>query len=229
MPKKILIADDEEDFLEILTYNLKKEGFEVIAVYNGKEALEALSESPDLIILDVMMPELDGYEVCKAIRSKGITTPIIFLTAKDSEFDEVLGLEIGGDDYITKPFSPMTLIARVRAHLRKSEPQTDQQVLQIGPLKLDLENYTAKLEGKEVEFTKTEFNLLAYLAQRPNVVHSRASLLTNVWGDDTFVIDRTVDVHVGKLRRKLKDFGEVIETKAGVGYRFNTRRIENGD
>lgn len=229
MPKKILIADDEEDFLEILTYNLKKEGFEVVAAEDGKEALEALSESPDLIILDVMMPELDGYEVCKAIRSRGITTPIIFLTAKDSEFDEVLGLEIGGDDYITKPFSPMTLIARVRAHLRKSEPQTDQQVLQIGPLALDLENYTAKLEGKEVEFTKTEFNLLAYLAQRPNVVHSRASLLTNVWGDDTFVIDRTVDVHVGKLRRKLKEFGDVIETKAGVGYRFNTRRIENGD
>jgi DNA-binding response OmpR family regulator len=229
LPKKILIADDEEDFLEILTYNLKKEGFEVIAVPDGKEALEALSESPDLIILDVMMPELDGYEVCKAIRSRGITTPIIFLTAKDSEFDEVLGLEIGGDDYITKPFSPMTLIARVRAHLRKSEPQTDQQVFQIGPLELDLENYTAKLEGREVEFTKTEFNLLAYLAQRPNVVHSRASLLTNVWGDDTFVIDRTVDVHVGKLRRKLEEFGDVIETKAGVGYRFNTRRIENGD
>ncbi len=229
MPKKILIADDEEDFLEILTYNLKKEGFEVVAAQDGKEALESLTQNPDLIILDVMMPELDGYEVCKAIRSRGNMTPIIFLTAKDSEFDEVLGLEIGGDDYITKPFSPMTLIARVRAHLRKSQPHSDQQILHIGPLKLDLENYTAKLDEKEIEFTKTEFNLLAYLAQRPNVVHSRASLLTNVWGDDTFVIDRTVDVHVGKLRRKLKAFGDVIETKAGVGYRFNTRRIENGD
>ena len=116
MAKTILIADDEKDFLEILSYNLKKEGFDVIAVEEGKAALDTLSKEPDLIILDVMMPEMDGYDVCKTIRARGIETPIIFLTAKDSEFDEVLGLEIGGDDYITKPFSPMTLIARVRDH-----------------------------------------------------------------------------------------------------------------
>ncbi|MCF7803470.1 MAG: response regulator transcription factor [Candidatus Marinimicrobia bacterium] len=229
MARQILIADDEEDFLEILTYNLEKEGFDVIAVQDGKAAMDALDTNPDLIILDVMMPEMDGYEVCKAIRAKGIDTPIIFLTAKDSEFDEVLGLEIGGDDYITKPFSPMTLIARVRAHLRKLQSEPTPEIIHIGKLAIDPENYTVKLDGEEIDFTKTEFNLLAYLAQRPNVVHSRETLLSSVWGNDTFVIDRTVDVHVGKVRKKLKDYGQYIETKAGVGYRLNTRRIENGN
>lgn len=229
MAKTILIADDEKDFLEILSYNLKKEGFDVIAVEEGKAALDTLSKEPDLIILDVMMPEMDGYDVCKTIRARGIETPIIFLTAKDSEFDEVLGLEIGGDDYITKPFSPMTLIARVRAHLRKSGTTSEAHQLDIGDLHLDLDNYTVTLNEENIEFTKTEFNLLAYLAQRPNAVHSRETLLTSVWGNDTYVIDRTVDVHVGKLRKKLGDYGDLIETKAGVGYRMNTRRIENGD
>lgn len=229
MAKTILIADDEEDFLEILTYNLEQEGFEILSAQDGKEALNLLTGHPDLIILDIMMPEMDGYEVCKAIRARGITTPIIFLTAKDSQYDEVIGLEIGGDDYITKPFSPMTLIARVRAQLRKTSPQSSGQMVHVGRLTLDLDNYMVKLDGEEVEFTKTEFNLLAFLVQRPNVVHSREKLLSSVWGDDTFVIDRTVDVHIGKVRKKLEDYGELIETKAGVGYRFNTRRIENGN
>ena len=229
MTKTILIADDEQDFLEILSYNLKKEGFDVIAVGDGKAAVDSLSQNPDLIILDIMMPEMDGYDVCKAIRAKGIETPVIFLTAKDSEFDEVLGLEIGADDYITKPFSPMTLIARVRAHLRKSKSVSSADSIHIGKLALDLNNYTATLDGNEIEFTKTEFNLLAYLAERPNVVHNREKLLTSVWGNDTFVIDRTVDVHIGKIRKKLGDYGELIETKAGVGYRLNTNRIDNGN
>ncbi|MBS1271682.1 MAG: Transcriptional regulatory protein WalR [Candidatus Marinimicrobia bacterium] len=229
MAKTILIADDEKDFLKILSYNLKKEGFDVIAVEEGKAALEALSKEPDLIILDVMMPEMDGSDVCKTIRARGIDTPIIFLTAKDSEFDEVLGLEIGGDDYITKPFSPMTLIARVRAHLRKKGSPAEANQIEIGDLHLDMDNYTVTLDGENIEFTKTEFNLLAYLAQRPNAVHSRETLLTSVWGNDTYVIDRTVDVHVGKLRKKLGDYGDLIETKAGVGYRLNTHRIEHGD
>jgi len=225
----ILIADDEEDFLEILTYNLEKEGFSVIAAQDGHEVMEVLPEHPDLIILDIMMPGMDGYEVCKAVRARGITTPVIFLTAKDSEYDEVIGLEIGGDDYITKPFSPRTLIARVRAHLRKKTTQDDHQIITVGDLELDLENYTVKLRNEEIDFTKTEFNLLVYLLQRPNVVHSREKLLSSVWGEDTFVIDRTVDVHIGKLRKKLAEYGELIETKAGVGYRFNTRRIQDGN
>ncbi len=229
MANTILIADDEEDFLEILSYNLKKAGFHVIAVNDGNAALESLSQDPDGIILDIMMPERDGYEVCKEIRSRGIRTPIIFLTAKDSEFDEVRGFDLGGDDYITKPFSPRTLLARIRSHLRKSMPASDSRMLQLGKLVLDPENYRATLAGEDIEFTKTEFKLLAFLSRRPNVVHTRESLLSNVWGEETFVVDRTVDVHVGKVRKKLKEYGGLIETKPGVGYRFNTHRIEHAD
>jgi len=227
--KKILIADDEEDFLEILSYNLQKEGYEVLAVRDGKAALSALSDTPDLIILDIMMPEMDGYEVCQVIRSRGINTPIIFLTAKDSEFDEVKGLEIGGDDYVKKPFSPMTLIARVNSQLRKKTSEQVSTRLHAGPLSLNLDNYTTTLDGEEIELTKTEFNLLAFMLKRPNVVHSRESLLTHVWGGDTFVVDRTVDVHIGKVRKKLEEYGDIIETKPGVGYRLNTKRIEHAD
>ena len=190
MAGRILIADDEEDFLEILSYNLRKEGFEVIPVTNGKAALQALSEHPDLIILDIMMPELSGYEVCRTIRARGMNTPIIFLTARDSDFDEVRGFEMGADDYITKPFSPMALLARIRSHLRKSSQEQARTNLEIGELNLDMENYSATLRGQNIEFTKTEFNLLAFLLQRPNVVHTRESLLSNVWGEDTFVVDR---------------------------------------
>ncbi|HKJ68403.1 MAG TPA: response regulator transcription factor [bacterium] len=225
----ILIADDEEDFLQILTYNLEKEGFRVIAVNDGKAALAALAEAPDLIILDIMMPERNGYEVCKDARSRGIRTPIIFLTAKDTVFDEVRGFEAGGDDYITKPFSPMTLLARVRAHLRKSPASSDCGLITIGDLVLNPENFHVTLAGIEIEFTRTEFNLLGFLVRHPNIVHTRGVLLSNVWGDETFVVDRTVDVHVGKVRKKLKEYGAFIETKAGVGYRFNTHRIEHAD
>jgi len=228
--KKILIADDEPDLLEILSYNLQKEGFEVLTVRDGESAVNSMEQNPDAVILDVMMPEMDGYEACKAIRRKDSSVPIIFLTAKDSEFDEVLGLELGGDDYITKPFSPRTLIARIRAQLRKVKTDdADRQMLSLGELSLDLENYVVKLRNEQIVFTKTEFNLLAYLVQRPNIVHSREALLTNVWGNDTYVVDRTVDVHIGKLRKKLRDYGQFIETKAGVGYRLNTRQIPNGN
>ncbi len=229
MATKILIADDEKDFLEILTYNLKKEGFDVVAVENGEDALSRLSQEPDLIILDIMMPKMDGYEVCQAIRSEGYVVPILFLTARDSDFDEVRAFEIGADDYITKPFSPMTLIARIRSHLRKPRQYQKPKILQIGTITLDMENYTVKVNSDDIPFTKTEFNLLSFLAQRPNRVHSRESLLSNVWGEDTFVVDRTVDVHIGKLRKKLQEYGELIETKPGVGYRLNTQRIENAD
>jgi len=229
MARKILIADDEEDFLEILSYNLRNEGFEVVAVADGQAALHALSEQPDLIILDIMMPEVNGYEVCQTIRARGITTPVIFLTARDSDFDEVRGFEMGADDYITKPFSPMALLARIRSHLRKASREQARTNLEIGDLILDMENYRITLHGQIIEFTKTEFNLLAFLLQRPNKVHSRESLLSNVWGEDTFVVDRTVDVHVGKIRKKLGDYGDFIETKPGVGYRFNTQRVGDAD
>lgn len=230
MAQKILIADDEPDLLEILSYNLQNEGFEVLAVQDGKSAVSSMEHKPDAVILDVMMPEMDGYEACKAIRQQDSSVPIIFLTAKDSEFDEVLGLELGGDDYITKPFSPRTLIARIRAQLRKVKTDgADRQILSLGEMSLDLENYVVKLRDEPIEFTKTEFNLLAYLVLHPNIVHSREGLLSNVWGNDTYVVDRTVDVHIGKLRKKLMDYGLFIETKAGVGYRLNTRPIPNGN
>lgn len=229
MAQRILIADDEQDFLEILSYHLHQEGFEVITAINGQAALEALSEQPDIIILDIMMPQLSGYEVCEAIRARGVTTPIVFLTARDSDFDEVKGFELGADDYITKPFSTMALLARIKSLLRKSSREHARKNVQVGNLILDMENYSVILHEENIEFTKTEFNLLAFLLQRPNIVHSRDSLLANVWGEDTFVVDRTVDVHVGKIRKKLGDYGDFIETKPGVGYRFNTQKLKHID
>ncbi|MGE5430436.1 MAG: response regulator transcription factor [Syntrophomonadaceae bacterium] len=229
MKAKILLADDEKDIVEFLEYNLASEGFDVITAYDGKEALEKLSYKPDLIILDVMMPKFDGYEVCRQIRKidQFSNTPVIFLTAKSSEQDEIKGLELGADDFIGKPISPKKLVARVKANLRKSELQTlgfsaaeDAPVIRIGPLEINRDKYEVLLEGEIIVFPRKEFEILSYLASKPGKVFGREAILHDVWGSDVYVVDRTIDVHIRKIREKLADYADMIETIKGVGYRF---------
>jgi two-component system alkaline phosphatase synthesis response regulator PhoP len=228
MQTKILLVDDEKDIVEFLSYNLVQEGFKVITAYNGKEALEKISEKPDLIILDVMMPKMDGYEVCSKIRSmeEFKNTPIIFLTAKASEQDEVLGLNIGADDFIQKPISPKKLTARVKSNLRKleiSQTENSRNVeIKAGPLTIDKEKYSVSLAGTQIVFPKKEFEILAYLASHPGKVFHRDKILSDIWGSEIFVVERTIDVHIRKIREKLGDYADLIETIKGVGYRFKS-------
>lgn len=224
---KILLVDDEKDIVEFLKYNLEQENFDVLVGYNGEEALEKISQKPDLIILDIMMPKMDGYEVCKKIRAtKGFENiPVIFLTAKSGETDEIKGLEIGASDYIQKPISPKKLIARVNSNLRK---YADISVaagpikIKIGPLEIDKEKFIVSIDGNVKVFPRKEFELLYYLANNPGRVFSREVLLKDVWGANVYVVDRTVDVHIRKIREKLENFSELIETIKGVGYRFKS-------
>lgn len=224
MNHKILLVDDEPDIVEFLEYNLIQEGFEVIKAYDGIEALEKLSEKPDLIILDVLMPKLDGYQTCKKIRENDQfkDTPVLFLTAKTSEFDEITGLNLGADDYVQKPISPKKLVARVKSNLRRLtalDPSKANKI-KIGPLRIDRERYTVNLNGENLILPKKEFEILAYLASQPGKVFVRDKILTDVWGTDIFVVERTVDVHVRKIREKLGEYADLIETIKGVGYRF---------
>jgi two-component system alkaline phosphatase synthesis response regulator PhoP len=227
MKKKILLVDDEKDIVEFLKYNLELEDFDVITAFNGSQAIDSLKLNPDMVILDIMMPKMNGFEVCKAIReSKEYKNlPVIFLTAKSSEVDEVLGLELGANDFIQKPISPKKLIARVKSNFRKVTvnitPESEQApVIKIGPLVIDRERYIISINDNEKVFPRKEFELLYYLASNPGVVHSRESLLKNVWGSDVYVVDRTVDVHIRKIREKLDVYSHLIETLKGVGYRF---------
>lgn len=224
---KVLLVDDEKDIVEFLQYNLESEGFEVIAAYNGEEALEKVKENPDLVVLDVMMPKMVGYEVCRRIRGQEVynNIPIIFLTAKTSEVDELKGLDCGADDYIKKPISPKMLVARVKSKLKR-QSLTDQQnegkskTLKIGPLEIDEEKHEVLLNNQKIILPKKEFSILYYLASKPGKVFPRDRILNDVWGDDIFVIERTVDVHIRKIREKLGDYSNLIETIKGVGYRF---------
>jgi len=228
MPKeKILIVDDEEDILSLVEYNLKKEGYRTIGVKTGEAALQLVEEeTPDLIILDLMLPEMDGLEVCRIIKSNENTSdiPIIMLTAKGEETDIVVGLEIGADDYVTKPFSPRVLLARTKALLRrKAKEPIPKEIIQVENLVIDTGKYLVTIEGKPISLTSTEFNLLRFLAQHRGKVFTRNQLLDNVWKDETFVIDRTVDVHIRSLRKKLGSAANLIETVRGVGYRLAMR------
>jgi two-component system, OmpR family, alkaline phosphatase synthesis response regulator PhoP len=228
MKTKILLVDDEKDIVEFLQYNLTQEGFKVITAYNGEQALEKINQKPDLVILDVMMPKMDGYEVCAKIRTMDEfkNLPIVFLTAKASEIDEIHGLNIGANDFVAKPISPKKLIARVKSNLRKSEPAGDHsnalQEIVIGPLVINREKYSVTVKGKAVVFPKKEFEILAYLAANPGKVFHREKILNDVWGTDIFVVERTIDVHVRKIREKLGAFEDLIETIKGVGYRFRS-------
>ncbi len=225
MSSTILVVDDEKDILELLKYNLQKEGYRVLTAENGKAGLKLAQQKPDLVVLDVMMPEMDGWEVCKAIRknpSIGLI-PIIFLTAKDSDVDEVVGLELGADDYVKKPVRMQTFMARVRRLLRVAESSGDKSggdILHIADLEIQLSNYVVRINHKEIHFPKKEFEVLVFLARHPDRVVSRETLLNEVWGHDVYVVDRTVDVHIRKIREKLGTHAHKIETVKGVGYRF---------
>ncbi len=228
MPKKILVVDDEKDIVEMLKYNLEKEGYSVISALNGIRALEQARENkPDLILLDIMMHEMDGWEVCKQLMKdeRTSTIPVIFLTAKGSEVDEVVGLELGADDYIIKPISIRKLIARVKTALRRKEildtpGETVQDILSIEGMEINIPNYTVKIGKQELVLPKKEFETLVYLASHRGRVISREVLLNAVWGENVVVVDRTVDVHIRKIREKLSEYGNYIETVKGVGYRF---------
>jgi two-component system alkaline phosphatase synthesis response regulator PhoP len=224
--KKILLVDDEVDILEFLKYNLEQDNFEVLVSSNGKDALKKISQNPDLIVLDIMMPEMDGFELYQQIKTykEYQDIPIIFLTAKSGETDEIKGLDLGASDYIQKPISPKKLIARIKSNLRKSD-QTEKKNkefknLKIGTLEIDVEKFEVKVDSKKKFFPRKEFQLLYFLAQNPGKVISRETLLKEIWGNDVYVIDRTIDVHIRKIREKLGKHSELIETIKGVGYRF---------
>lgn len=224
----ILIIEDEKDIVETIEYNLKKEDFKVSKAYDGKKGLKLAQEKrPALIILDLMLPTIDGLEVCKTlkadIRTKEI--PIVMLTAKGSEVDRVLGLELGADDYITKPFSMRELIARVKTILKRYSLKATESgaVLRFPELEIDIDRHEVKASGKVVELTAKEFSLLQYLAENKGLVMSREKLLDHVWGIEVAIETRTVDVHVKRLREKLgKKAGKYIQTLRGVGYKFKS-------
>ena len=226
MAKKILIVDDEQDILDLLTFNLKREGYKILTAADGDSALAlARSAQPDLIILDVMLPGRDGWEVLRELRQdKEIRTlSVIFLTAKDSEVDEVVGLELGADDYIVKPISMHKLLARVKLALRKAPAPAGQPPgrISFGQVIIDAAEYSIMVHGESVAFTKKEFEILLYLAKRPGRVITREILLNELWGNEVVVIDRTIDVHIRKIREKLGEKNmRHIETIKGVGYRF---------
>ncbi len=221
--KTILIVDDEKDILELLKYNFQKEGFTVLVSRNGKEAMVKAQCQPDLILLDIMMPELDGREVIKQLKGNNKTShiPIIFLTAKETETDEVLGLELGAEDYIVKPISIPKLLARVRNVFRKQEVKTTpEKIIRLGAIEISTIHHTVHVDKKEIFFPKKEFEVLYYLATHIDQVVTRETLLNNIWGNDVSVIDRTVDVHIRKIREKLGDSADYIETIKGLGYRL---------
>ncbi|PKL87574.1 MAG: DNA-binding response regulator, partial [Ignavibacteriae bacterium HGW-Ignavibacteriae-2] len=200
----------------------------VITAYDGLEALSKIKENPDIIILDVMMPKMDGYEVCSKIRSMSgyENIPIIFLTAKSSEIDEVHGLNLGADDFIQKPASTKKIIARIKSNLRKSGLASGKDDIKskiiIGPLEIDHDKYIVLLDGQQLVFPKKEFEILSFLASNPGKVYPREKILNDVWGNDVFVVERTIDVHVRKIREKLDEYADLIETVKGVGYRFKS-------
>ena len=222
--KNILIVDDEPDIREILRYNLEKEGFNITEAVNGDDALDKVSKDLDLAILDIMMPGNDGYEVCRKIREQGNTVPIVFLTAMDREFDEVRGLEVGGDDYIRKPFSPRMLIARINAILRRVDQINSKgSRITFGDLEINTLTYIAKLDDNELHLPRKEFELLAFFMNQPNIIFSREELLSRIWEEDVFVVYRTIDVHINRIRTKLGIYKNWIETVKGVGYRFRPK------
>jgi len=223
MSYKILVVDDEKDIVELLEYNLKRVGYKVITASNGKDAIELLSENPDIVILDVMMPQMNGYEVCLYIKQhdKYKNIPVMFLTAKTSESDEIHGLNLGASDFIQKPVSINKLHARVASNLRIASPaKILSGKVNIGPISINREHYTVKVDGSNVVFARKEFEILFLLASNPGRVFNRQAILSEVWGRDVFVVDRTVDVHLLNVRKKLGAYSDFIETIKGVGYRF---------
>jgi len=225
MKTKILIVDDEDDILELLKYNLEKENYSVITAKNGFEALQKIELKPNLIILDLMMPIIDGLETLKKIKEKDEykDIPVIFLTAKTSESSEIAGLNSGASDFLLKPVSINKLLARIKAHLRRyteKESISSTSIIEIEGLKIDPEKYIVTINSQPVEFSKTEFLILLLLASKRGRVFKRSNILDQVWGDNVYVTERTVDVHLLKIRKKLGEYAYLIETVKGIGYRF---------
>ena len=223
--ESILVVEDEEDILDLISYNLKQAGFSIIAVESGEEALEVASEENfSLVLLDLMLPGIDGLEVCRLLRAKTETKniPVLMLTARTEEVDRIVGLELGADDYLTKPFSPRELVLRVRAILRRAEAveSVSDETIRIGSLTIDPIEHRVQLLSEEIELTATEFRLLLTLAQRRGRVQSREELLNVVWGYEHSGYRRTVDTHLRRLRAKMGEAADYLETVRGVGYRF---------
>jgi phosphate regulon transcriptional regulator PhoB len=229
-PKHILVVDDEADLVELVSYNLRKDGFIVDSASDGETALTKVRKGKyDLAILDLMLPGIQGMELCRILRndSKTARLPIIMLTAKGEEVDRILGLEMGADDYMTKPFSPRELIARVRAVLRRSaEKPVHEKILKTGDIEIDTERYTVSIKGKPVKLSATEFKLLLFLAERKGKVFSRGQLLDAIWRDEAFVEPRTVDVHIRRLRAQIEQNPanpRYVKTMRGIGYFFDVQ------
>ena len=221
----ILIIDDEEDIINLLSYNLEKEGFKVYSAMNGVEGIEMAKKiHPSLIVLDVMMPEMDGIEVCETIRANPTIgdTKICFLTARNEDYSQIAGLDAGADDYVAKPIKPKVLVSRIKAILRRSSISEEQKENKETGLVIDRETYTVTLKGEDIHLPKKEFELLALLASKPGKVFERDVILETVWGTEIVVGDRTIDVHVRKLREKIGD--EYIKTVKGVGYKFKNKK-----
>lgn len=223
MKRTILVVEDEPDIRSMLAYNLRQDGYTVLEADSGAAALDAARTHPGCILLDVMLPGIDGYEVARQLKAAKDTAsiPIIFLTARSAEADEVAGLEIGADDFLVKPVRIPTLLARLRAVLRRRrEPVIDRRELSFGGVVIEPDNYRARIDGKTITLARKEFELLTYLARHPEVVLTRERLLSAIWGDDVLVVDRTVDVHISRIREKIHPYGTHIETVKGVGYRL---------
>lgn len=220
---KILVADDDLDILEFIRYNLEKEGFVVVTAQDGREAMDkAEAEQPDLIILDIMMPEMDGVEVCRYLRTQPrfASTIIAFLTARSEDFTQIAALDVGGDDFINKPIRPGVLVSRIKALLRRSSRNkevTENNILEVGNLIVDREKVSVKKDGKSIELAKKEFELIALFLSKPGKVFTREEIFRKVWGTDVIVGNRTIDVHIRKLREKLGN--EYIKTVKGIGYK----------
>lgn len=236
MDKKVLVIDDEQSIVTLLQYNLSQAGYEVITALDGEEGFNlAIQEKPNLIVLDLMLPKMDGIEVCKQLRIQHVDIPILMLTAKDDEFDKVLGLELGADDYMTKPFSPREVVARVKAILRRTKNNqdqtdnaTDDSKLKIGDLTIFPEQYEVYLDGNQLEFTPKEFELLLYLCKNKGRVLTRDQLLNAVWNYDFVGDTRIVDVHISHLRDKIEKNSKkplYIKTIRGMGYKFEEPRV----
>lgn len=224
MQEKILVIEDDKNISKLIKYNLEKSNFNCFVAYTTDEAQNILDKNQiDLIILDIMLPDMDGFEFCKILKQepKFKNIPIIMLTAKAEEIDRILGLELGADDYITKPFSPRELILRIKAILRRLKPkEQEKEILEIGPIKVDISRYKVFVDKKEIKLTPMEFKLLVTLIKRAGRVQTREQLLDDVWDINTEVYTRTVDTHIKRIRKKLGKFSKMIETIPGVGYRL---------
>ncbi len=223
--EKILLVDDDKSISEILEFNLKSEGFDVTSVYSAEEVQNLKISDFQLLLLDVMMSGMSGYKLAEYIRKEGIVIPIIFLTAKDTENDMLTGFSVGGDDYISKPFSIKEVVARIKAVLKRSNStyknEQPYNLLKIGALTIDLELKEVLLDNEEISLTKTEFELLTLLAQKPESLFPRERIIHKIWQETPYITKRTVDVHIARLRKKMGKYGNAITNRSGYGYRFN--------